>query len=159
MGEKSSRSSYHCKIKVQCVILSGARLGRHERRCLLWCKRSEGSAFVLSSCLPILLIICLNVLRTIMRKFIFGFLLLSLITVSLLCPAQTTPAKHPMTFEDMMKMKRLGETRNAGSGLPPFLPRTRLLRSPTLSRSGERRSATFPSSARVQALGWLPRWT
>ncbi|HTH41737.1 MAG TPA: S9 family peptidase [Terracidiphilus sp.] len=45
-----------------------------------------------------------------MRKFIFGFLLLSLITVSLLCPAQTTPAKHPMTFEDMMKMKRLGET-------------------------------------------------
>jgi dipeptidyl aminopeptidase/acylaminoacyl peptidase len=45
-----------------------------------------------------------------MRKFIFGFLLLSLITAAPVCPAQTTPAKHPMTFEDMMKMKRLGET-------------------------------------------------
>jgi dipeptidyl aminopeptidase/acylaminoacyl peptidase len=45
-----------------------------------------------------------------MRKFIFGFLLLSLITAAPVCPAQTTPVKHPMTFEDMMKMKRLGET-------------------------------------------------
>src|ERR1035441_2970650 len=26
------------------------------------------------------------------------------------CSAQTEPAKRPMTFEDMMKMKRLGET-------------------------------------------------
>jgi dipeptidyl aminopeptidase/acylaminoacyl peptidase len=26
------------------------------------------------------------------------------------CPAQTAPAKRPMTFDDLMKMKRLGET-------------------------------------------------
>jgi len=42
-----------------------------------------------------------------MRKSIFAFLLLSLGAASPSCVAQT---KRPMTFEDMMKMKRLGET-------------------------------------------------
>jgi dipeptidyl aminopeptidase/acylaminoacyl peptidase len=42
-----------------------------------------------------------------MRRFIPAFLLLFAIAISPLCPAQT---KRPMTFEDMMKMKRLGET-------------------------------------------------
>jgi dipeptidyl aminopeptidase/acylaminoacyl peptidase len=41
-----------------------------------------------------------------MRKFTFALFLL-LTFASALCPAQT---KRPMTFEDMMKMKRLGET-------------------------------------------------
>jgi dipeptidyl aminopeptidase/acylaminoacyl peptidase len=48
-----------------------------------------------------------------MRKFTFVF---SLALASVLAPfcsaqaAQPAPAKRPMTFEDMMKMKRLGET-------------------------------------------------
>jgi dipeptidyl aminopeptidase/acylaminoacyl peptidase len=42
-----------------------------------------------------------------MRKSSFGFLILSLIVVSQLCLSQS---KRPMTFEDMMNMKRLGET-------------------------------------------------
>jgi dipeptidyl aminopeptidase/acylaminoacyl peptidase len=42
-----------------------------------------------------------------MRKFAFALLFLSAFSVLPLCPAQT---KRPMTFEDMMKMKRLGET-------------------------------------------------
>jgi dipeptidyl aminopeptidase/acylaminoacyl peptidase len=42
-----------------------------------------------------------------MRRFIPAFLLLSAFALSPLCPAQ---AKRPMTFEDMMKIKRLGDT-------------------------------------------------
>jgi dipeptidyl aminopeptidase/acylaminoacyl peptidase len=42
-----------------------------------------------------------------MRKFISAFLLFSVLAALPLCPAQS---KRPMTFEDMMKMKRLGET-------------------------------------------------
>lgn len=42
-----------------------------------------------------------------MRKFTLAFLLLSVFAVLPQCQAQT---KRPMTFEDMMKMKRLGET-------------------------------------------------
>ena len=42
-----------------------------------------------------------------MRKSALAFLLLSAFAALPLCPAQT---KRPMTFEDMMKMKRLGET-------------------------------------------------
>jgi dipeptidyl aminopeptidase/acylaminoacyl peptidase len=43
-----------------------------------------------------------------MRKFVFSFALLSVITP--VCTAQPAPPKRPMTFEDMMKLKRLGET-------------------------------------------------
>ena len=42
-----------------------------------------------------------------MRRFIAAFFLFSSFAISTLCPAQS---KRPMTFEDMMKMKRLGET-------------------------------------------------
>ncbi len=45
-----------------------------------------------------------------MRKSTFALIVLSSLAALPLCPAQTTPAKRPMTFEDMMKMKRLGET-------------------------------------------------
>ncbi len=45
-----------------------------------------------------------------MRKFTFALLVLSAIAYLPLCPAQTPPSKRPMTFEDMMNMKRLGET-------------------------------------------------
>jgi len=45
-----------------------------------------------------------------MPKFISAFLLLTAFAALPPCSAQTTPAKRPMTFEDMMKMKRLGET-------------------------------------------------
>ena len=45
-----------------------------------------------------------------MRRFIPAFLLLSLIAAAPLCSAQNPQTKRPMTFEDMMKMKRLGET-------------------------------------------------
>jgi len=38
------------------------------------------------------------------------FLLLLAFTLIPFCPAQSAPGKRPMTFEDMMKMKRLGET-------------------------------------------------
>jgi dipeptidyl aminopeptidase/acylaminoacyl peptidase len=38
------------------------------------------------------------------------FLLLALFAAAPFCSAQTAPAKRPMTFEDMMHMKRLGET-------------------------------------------------
>ena len=56
-----------------------------------------------------------------MRKYVFAFVLVSL-AASAFCTAQAKPgspatgpgrggdAKRPMTFEDMMKMKRLGET-------------------------------------------------
>jgi dipeptidyl aminopeptidase/acylaminoacyl peptidase len=43
-----------------------------------------------------------------MRKFILSFALLSVITP--VGSGQPAPPKRPMTFEDMMKMKRLGET-------------------------------------------------
>ncbi len=42
-----------------------------------------------------------------MRRSAFAFLFLFVFAALPLCPAQT---KHPMTFEDMMKMKRLGDT-------------------------------------------------
>jgi dipeptidyl aminopeptidase/acylaminoacyl peptidase len=51
-----------------------------------------------------------------MRKYPF---VLSLALVSVLapfCPAQTTQPKRPMTFEDMMLMKRLGETAVSADG-------------------------------------------
>jgi dipeptidyl aminopeptidase/acylaminoacyl peptidase len=44
-----------------------------------------------------------------MRKS-FLFVLLSVLTAASFCSAQTAPAKRPMTFEDMMRMKRLGDT-------------------------------------------------
>jgi dipeptidyl aminopeptidase/acylaminoacyl peptidase len=44
-------------------------------------------------------------------RFKPSFLLLAFALVALpFCSAQAGPAKRPMTFEDMMKMKRLGET-------------------------------------------------
>ena len=45
-----------------------------------------------------------------MRKITFVLLALFGFGLSLTCAAQSAPAKRPMTFEDMMKMKRLGET-------------------------------------------------
>src|SRR5512135_1168838 len=45
--------------------------------------------------------------RNTMRKSTLAFLLLSAFAALPMCSAQT---KRPMTFEDMMKMKRLGET-------------------------------------------------
>ncbi len=45
-----------------------------------------------------------------MRKITFTFLLVSIFATATFCAAQNTSAKRPMTFEDMMKMKRLGET-------------------------------------------------
>ena len=42
-----------------------------------------------------------------MRKSISAFLLVSALTALPICTAQS---KRPMTFEDMMKMKRLGDT-------------------------------------------------
>jgi len=44
-----------------------------------------------------------------MRKSLIA-LFLALLAAAQFCPAQSAPAKRPMTFEDMMKMKRLGET-------------------------------------------------
>jgi dipeptidyl aminopeptidase/acylaminoacyl peptidase len=44
-----------------------------------------------------------------MRKTVLG-LFLSLSAAVPFCCAQSAPAKRPMTFEDMMRMKRLGET-------------------------------------------------
>jgi dipeptidyl aminopeptidase/acylaminoacyl peptidase len=44
-----------------------------------------------------------------MRKSRFG-LLLAVLAVTQFSPAQSVNIKRPMTFEDMMKMKRLGET-------------------------------------------------
>jgi dipeptidyl aminopeptidase/acylaminoacyl peptidase len=41
---------------------------------------------------------------TICLAFAFAFIAASF------CPAQTAPGKRPMTFEDLMKMKRLGDT-------------------------------------------------
>ena len=45
-----------------------------------------------------------------MRKFTIAFSLLLAFVLAPFCSAQTTQPKRPMTFEDMMKMKRLGET-------------------------------------------------
>src|ERR1017187_10151935 len=45
-----------------------------------------------------------------MRKITFAFLLLSSFGFAPFGTAQAAPAKRPMTFDDMMKMKRLGET-------------------------------------------------
>ena len=44
-----------------------------------------------------------------MRRNAFAFLL-ALFVAAPFCIAQSAPAKRPMTFEDMMHMKRLGET-------------------------------------------------
>src|SRR5690348_8196370 len=48
-----------------------------------------------------------------MRRLIAFFLLLTVAAFPTLCPAQ---AKRPMTFEDMMKMKRLGDTAVSADG-------------------------------------------
>ena len=50
------------------------------------------------------------------------FRLASLILITAVCPAQ--PARRPMTFEDMMAMKRLGETAVSpdGNGWPTPSP-------------------------------------
>jgi dipeptidyl aminopeptidase/acylaminoacyl peptidase len=45
-----------------------------------------------------------------MRKYTFVFSLLMAFVLAPFCSAQVTAAKRPMTFEDMMKMKRLGDT-------------------------------------------------
>ena len=45
-----------------------------------------------------------------MRKTLFTFLLFSAFVFLPFCTAQSGKTKRPMTFEDMMKMKRLGET-------------------------------------------------
>jgi dipeptidyl aminopeptidase/acylaminoacyl peptidase len=45
-----------------------------------------------------------------MRKTTFAFLLLFVFAGSPFAAAQTAPPKRPMTFDDMMNMKRLGET-------------------------------------------------
>jgi len=44
-----------------------------------------------------------------MRRAVFA-LFLAILAATSFSPAQTTSAKRPMTFEDMMAMKRLGET-------------------------------------------------
>ncbi len=45
-----------------------------------------------------------------MRKTLFTFLLFAAFVFLPFCTAQAAKTKRPMTFEDMMKMKRLGET-------------------------------------------------
>jgi dipeptidyl aminopeptidase/acylaminoacyl peptidase len=45
-----------------------------------------------------------------MRKITICLSLALAFVLASFCPAQTAPAKRPMTFEDLMKMKRLGET-------------------------------------------------
>ena len=45
-----------------------------------------------------------------MRRFRFAFSLLIAFVFVPFCSAQASAAKRPMTFEDMMKMKRLGDT-------------------------------------------------
>jgi dipeptidyl aminopeptidase/acylaminoacyl peptidase len=45
-----------------------------------------------------------------MRRFSFVISLIAASVFAPFCTAQTTPPKRPMTFEDMMNMKRLGET-------------------------------------------------
>ncbi len=45
-----------------------------------------------------------------MRRFILIFSIAMLSAITPVCSAQAAPPKRPMTFEDMMKMKRLGET-------------------------------------------------
>jgi hypothetical protein len=50
-----------------------------------------------------------------MRKTKLGLFLALLVAVPF-CSAQAGPPKRPMTFEDMMKMKRLGETAVSSDG-------------------------------------------
>ena len=45
-----------------------------------------------------------------MNRFTVAFALVLASAAAQLCPAQAAPPKRPMTFEDMMKMKRLGGT-------------------------------------------------
>ena len=45
-----------------------------------------------------------------MRKITICLALALAFVAASFCPAQTAPGKRPMTFEDLMKMKRLGET-------------------------------------------------
>jgi dipeptidyl aminopeptidase/acylaminoacyl peptidase len=45
-----------------------------------------------------------------MRRFILIFSIAMLSAITPVCSAQAATPKRPMTFEDMMKMKRLGET-------------------------------------------------
>ena len=53
-----------------------------------------------------------------MRKITICLSLALAFVLASFCPAQTvsTPAKRPMTFEDLMKMKRLGETAVSADG-------------------------------------------
>jgi dipeptidyl aminopeptidase/acylaminoacyl peptidase len=51
-----------------------------------------------------------NTMRKIVLSIALAFVLAPV------SPAQTTPAKRPMTFEDMMQMKRLGETAVSADG-------------------------------------------
>ena len=45
-----------------------------------------------------------------MRRITFAFLLVYFFAIATFCTAQTAQAKRPMTFDDLMAMKRLGET-------------------------------------------------
>src|ERR1039458_10604748 len=45
-----------------------------------------------------------------MRRFSFATVFIAAFVFMPFCTAQATQPKRPMTFEDMMKMKRLGET-------------------------------------------------
>src|ERR1017187_5248275 len=45
-----------------------------------------------------------------MRRFSFAIVYIAAFVLAPFCTAQTIQQKRPMTFEDMMKMKRLGET-------------------------------------------------
>ena len=45
-----------------------------------------------------------------MRKITICLSLALAFVLTSFCPAQTAPGKRPMTFEDLMKMKRLGDT-------------------------------------------------
>ncbi len=45
-----------------------------------------------------------------MRKITICLSLAVAFVLASFCPGQTAPAKRPMTFDDLMAMKRLGET-------------------------------------------------
>jgi dipeptidyl aminopeptidase/acylaminoacyl peptidase len=51
-----------------------------------------------------------------MRKITISLSLALAFVLASFCPAQTAPGKRPMTFEDLMKMKRLGETAVSADG-------------------------------------------
>ncbi len=51
-----------------------------------------------------------------MRKITICLSLALAFVLASFCPAQSAPAKRPMTFDDLMKMKRLGETAVSADG-------------------------------------------